>query len=250
MSLGATLRHVVIFTALTVLTQIGGLAWLGALVFRRRLLALALCYGALWALAVVTAPVFGRVPLHCGGDGPLRMHSVIYCATARNYMSPELLNTLEDVAAEVARQHPGAVVQVLDANFPFLDGFPLLPHLSHDDGDKVDLALFYSAGGQSLGRRTPSPIGYFHFPEAPTGCPRGVWPTMRWDMGWLQPLWPEVQIDDARTAALMRVLTDHPSVGKIFLEPWLRDGMGLAHPKIRFQGCRAARHDDHIHMQL
>lgn len=114
----------------------------------------------------------------------------------------------------------------------------------------MDLALFYTANGQSLGTRTPSPIGYFHFPYAPTQCPAGKWPTMRWDMGWLQPLWPDVQIDDTRTATLMQALVRHTDVGKIFLEPYLVTRMGLTGDKIRFEGCRAARHDDHIHLQL
>jgi hypothetical protein len=29
---------------------------------------------------------------------------------------------------------PGTVTIALDANFPFVNGFPLLPHLSHADG--------------------------------------------------------------------------------------------------------------------
>jgi hypothetical protein len=39
-------------------------------------------------------------------------------------------------------------------------------------------------------------------------------------------------------------------VAKIFVEPPLAAQLGLSDPKIRFQGCRAARHDDHIHIQL
>ncbi|MDG1408954.1 MAG: hypothetical protein P8Q50_14385 [Octadecabacter sp.] len=39
-------------------------------------------------------------------------------------------------------------------------------------------------------------------------------------------------------------------VGKIFIEPHLAQTLGLNDPKVRFQGCRAARHDDQIHIQL
>lgn len=38
---------------------------------------------------------------------------------------------------------PQIRISYLDANFPFKDGFPLLPHLSHDDGRKVDIAFMY-----------------------------------------------------------------------------------------------------------
>jgi murein endopeptidase len=69
-------------------------------------------------------------------------------------------------------------------------------------------------------------------------------------MGWLQPYWPSWEIDEARTVKLIEVLAADSRVGKILLEPHLKDRLKLDHPKIRFQGCRAARHDDHIHMQL
>jgi hypothetical protein len=39
-------------------------------------------------------------------------------------------------------------------------------------------------------------------------------------------------------------------VDKVFLEPHLTSSLGLAAPAVRFQGCRAARHDDHIHVQI
>ena len=39
--------------------------------------------------------------------------------------------------------------------------------------------------------------------------------------------------------------------GKILLEPHLAHRLGVeGRPNIRFQGCRAARHDDHIHVQI
>ncbi len=39
-------------------------------------------------------------------------------------------------------------------------------------------------------------------------------------------------------------------VEKIFVEPHLAERLGVQADTIRFQGCRAARHDDHIHMQV
>jgi hypothetical protein len=128
--------HGMLVLALTVLSQLGGLAWLVALRFRRRVLVFLIAYSALMAGAQVVAPVFGRVPLPCQGE-VLRMQSVFYCLTLRNFVTPEML----EVAA------------------------------------------------------------------------------------------------DAR-------------VGKVFVEPPPATRLGVAGPKIRFQDCRAARHDDHIHVQL
>jgi murein endopeptidase len=53
-----------------------------------------------------------------------------------------------------------------------------------------------------------------------------------------------------RIAALINLFTADPRVIKIFVEPPLATRFNLSDPKIRFQGCRAARHDDHIHIQL
>ena len=41
-----------------------------------------------------------------------------------------------------------------------------------------------------------------------------------------------------------------PNLGKVFIEPHLKDRMKLTNSKIRFHGCGAVRHDDHIHIQL
>jgi hypothetical protein len=138
---------------------------------------------------------------------------------------------------------------VLDANFPFLDGFPLLPHLSHDDGEKADLAFYYAGETGYLKGATRSPIGYFAFEQGPTNCSK-TWPTLRWDFEALQPLWHDYGIDEDRNRSVLEVLVEDDRVGKVFVEPHLVERLGAAHPKIRFQGCRAARHDDHIHFQL
>ena len=49
---------------------------------------------------------------------------------------------LKSTSDKIAAQYPGATIQYLDACFPFIDRFPLLPHLSHNDGNKIDLSLF------------------------------------------------------------------------------------------------------------
>jgi hypothetical protein len=207
-------------------------------------------YAVLWGVAVGVAPqVSGRVALPCSGE-PLRAQSVLYCVMLRNFVVPELRDVARDAAEAMARAHPGTVTLALDGGFPFLNGFPLLPHLSHDDGEKLDLALLYTAPDGTPVQATRSPLGYFAFEMlGPDTCPP-VWLTLRRDMAWLQPLLPDRPLDKAGTAALVRLLLDDPGVGKVLIEPPLARAMGLAHSKLRFQGCRAARHDDHIHLQL
>lgn len=241
--------NIAVFSILTVVTQLGGIAWLIALLFRRRLLAFVLAYLAISVSAVLVAPHFGRVAINCFGSGPLEVQSWMYCALNRNYVSPELADVLEDTAEAVAIRYPGTKTLLLDANFPFFKGFPLLPHLSHDDGEKADLAFYYRDETGYLAGATRSPIGYFAFETGPTDCSK-TWPSLRWDFDLAQLVWHDYELDAERTRKVLQVLSSDDRVGKVFIEPHMVKSLGLAHPKIRFQGCRAARHDDHIHFQL
>jgi len=50
---------------------------------------------------------------------------------------------------------------------------------------------------------------------------------------------------------LIATLSKHPDTGKIFIEPHLKSRLGFANDsKVRFHGCAAVRHDDHIHIEL
>ena len=241
--------HAAWITFLTLLTQIGGIAWLIACLFRRRWLAFVALYAALSIAALWIAPMFGRVALPCTGE-TLRIQSAIYCALNRHYVVPELSQVLQETAVKAAKERPGTITQVLDANFPFLDGFPLLPHLSHDDGRKADIAFYYQdASRRYLPAATRSAIGYFAFEQGPTDCPSRIL-SLRWDLDWLQPLMRDLPPDVARMKTVMRLLSADPRIGKILLEPHQVHSWGVSHGKVRFQGCRAARHDDHIHVQL
>lgn len=239
--------HAILIIALTLVTQLGGIAWLIALRFRRRLPVFLIAYAALWTLAFATSP---RTALPCFGE-PLRMQSPLYCALMRNYVTPDLGDVAKDAATQMATTHPGTITLALDGSFPFLTGFPLLPHLSHDDGEKLDFAFYYTTPTHTyLPGQTRSPLGYFAFEtlNSPT-CPAASL-TLRWDLAPLQSLWPDRPMDPIRTTALINLFTADPRVAKIFVEPPLATRLNLSHPKLRFQGCRAARHDDHIHIQL
>ena len=241
--------HSLLVLFLTLLTQIGGIAWLAALKFRPRFLSFAVIYAILCAATLLIAPQFGREPLPCTSDGPLRMQSKLYCVLNRQYVTPELRSVLRDHARAMQQRFPDTQTLVLDANFPFLTGFPLLPHLSHDDGRKVDLAFHYQDATGYLPRTTKSPIGYFAFEDGPSDCPKNTL-SLRWNMTWLQSLWPDYHLEPERMATALRLLIADARVSKVFIEPHLKMRLNANASKIRFQGCRAARHDDHIHLQL
>jgi hypothetical protein len=249
---------------LTALTQVGGAILLGVIatgrIFRWGRFAVAGGFLVAYAAAslIVVPPLAalgGRVPLSCTSE-PLRALPVL-CALNRHYIRPGLLTLANTLAADVDAEFPGSVTVALDANFPFLDDFPLLPHLSHDDGRKLDLAFYYSgADGSYLPAVTRSPIGYWAF-EKPaateeTTCPDALL-SARWDMPLLQPLFPSLKLEPKRTRyALDWLFEKGPAHGlqRVFLEPYLAHRLGVSSELLGFQGCRAARHDDHIHLQV
>lgn len=241
------------------LSQIGGFAYLaGVLLGRSRtwrsLGVFLICYAVLWIAASFIAPLFGRVPLSCGfgKNDNLKMQSSLYCVLSRHYVTPELKEVAFDLADHIEGNFPGTTTLALDGNFPFFTGFSLLPHLSHDDGRKLDLAFYYSENG-----KTKSPIGYWAF-EPPTSkeyqpCMKSSKPSLRWDMSWFRVTHNDLNLDPSRTKAALKWLENEgkkQGVTKVFVEPHLKYRFGLTGDIIRFQGCRAARHDDHIHLQV
>jgi hypothetical protein len=262
------LLHTVVVLFLTLLAQIGGVVWLLALALRRllpwqRRIAFALLFLALYAGSTLAihqiVPLTGRVALPCFTTGNLVVRSPLLCALNRNYVTPKMAVAANAYADHMAKIFPGTRTLALDANFPFMTGFPLLPHLSHDDGRKLDLALFYQdVSGTFRNGETRSPLGYFVFQQpsqdAPQPCAdRRRWLTLRWDMAWLQPLLPDWDVEPQRMKEALRWLSSEGrshGIDKIFIEPHIPARLGIANASIRFQGCRAARHDDHIHIQL
>lgn len=266
------LGHALAILLLTVVTQIGGLAYLLALLFRgllfrhsrRRGVALLLLFVILYggATAALDAGVVTRragLPCWESGGAHLVSASPLTCLLNRHYVTPGTHGAVASLAEHMNARFPGTLTQTLDAGFPFLVGFPLLPHLSHDDGRKVDLAFYYKGADATYQRGAlASPLGYWGFtPPAPgepqpcAGETKGL--SLRWDTDWFQPLVrDDLTMDEARTKAALQWLTaegkEH-GVARILLEPHLTSRLGLASDMIRFQGCAAARHDDHIHVE-
>ena len=175
----------------------------------------------------------------------------------RHYVDPRLATLLTALSREIDRAHPGTLTVFLDASFPFFDRFPLLPHLSHGDGRKLDIAYYYGApDGSYLPGQLRSPIGYWAFeqPGAVTSpCQDQSWLSLRWDMKALQRFYPDRPLEPERTGAALRWLVmEGPQFGveRVFIEPYLAVRLGVSSPILGFQGCRAARHDDHIHFQI
>jgi hypothetical protein len=157
------------------------------------------------------------------------------------------------------KYHAGTVVNYLDAGFPFINKFPLLPHLSHDDGKKLDLAFFYTDANTGKPSNTaPSPIGYgineeplpgeINTPAICAGNGYRMYSMLRNIMP--QGNKKNFLFDAERTAAAVNLFCAQPAVNKIFIEPHLKTRLHLTSSKIRFHGCQAVRHDDHFHVEI
>jgi len=270
------LAGLLLLTVVTLLTQVGGLAVLITwLIARwaplRRLrgwsraglnaaLFVAL-YAALHGFVVPPlAALGGRVPLPCSAQPgrPFAAGHPLFCLLDRHYVDPRLVTLITSLSRDVEHSYPGTVTLYLDGNLPLLNGFPLLPHLSHDDGRKLDIAFYYAAAdGAYRPGRLRSPIGYWAFeqPSATdeTRCPGRPWLTLRWDMRLLQRVLPALPLEPHRTGTALRWLVTEGrnfDVERVFIESYLATRLGVTSPLLGFQGCRAARHDDHIHVQL
>lgn len=273
--MGKRLLGLLLFVALTLLTQVGGIVFAVCWLMSRFLSPLsgwwrAAINGALFAglyavLSIFVVPPLaalgGRVPLPCSAtaDRPFAAAHPMFCWLNRHYVDARFTTLMDDLSRDMTRQYPGTVTLFLDANLPFINGFPLLPHLSHGDGRKLDIANYYrGADGAYLPGQTRSPIGYWAFEQPVTGdtpspCRADAWLTTRWDMRFLQGLFPDRPLDPERTRAALRWLTiegQRAGIERIFIEPYLAARLGVSSPLLGFQGCRAARHDDHIHIQI
>jgi len=241
---------------LTVVTQIGGVAVVaGALAarrFRRSAWAGALAaYAIAWLFAIPLARLAGRVPLplRASAELPLAPLNVLTCVLNRHYARASVRDL-------VVRAAHGRTLYYLDAGFPF--GGPLFPHLSHGDGRKIDLAFFYrdAKTGAVLDARDVLFVAYgASSPPAPGEIDQPAICAAEGHRlyGLLTTLAPargDLVVDAVATAALVRALATDPASEKVFLEPHLRARWGLEGVgTLRYHGCHAVRHDDHVHVQ-
>jgi len=265
--------RILFFLLLTILTQVGGLIYIGSLLFypliqrktHHRLSKSILKIAAFifpylastfFLIPLIAKPFGGRVPLPVNGN--LKPLNIITCLLNRHYVNPSLKEAASAIAVQMKEQFPGTTVNYLDASFPFFHHFPLVPHLSHNDGKKLDLAFFYLDETGKPINTTPSVIGY-GAGEPPRAneintaefCERKGY----WQYSLLNKIIPrknsqELLFDSTRTKALAIYFANNPSIEKIFIEPHLKARLHLTSFKFRFHGCQAVRHDDHLHVQV
>lgn len=266
---------IIFILLLTFLTQIGGIAYLislasfgqiekkVALPWRKafvKLFSFLLIYFIFTLVLVpLVAPSFGRVPLPLFEKNHLQPTNLLTCLLNRNYVKPELRRVAFKVAQEINQKYPGVTINYLDANFPFLNKFPLFPHLSHNDGRKLDLSFQYNrAVLNQATNAVPSWIGYGICEEPKDGeenmaaycASQGYW-----QYGWLRTVIPQTnkayfRFNELRTKELVNAFASEKAIDRIFIEPHLKKRLKLTSDKILFHGCHAVRHDDHIHVQL
>ncbi len=256
----------IVFSVLTILIQIGGVIYLvSAFVTRkqakRRSLKRIITFSVFYLLATYLiilsiAPLFGREKIK--NSELVQAHSLFYGLTNRNYVRLELNQVIQNIATVFEKQNPGIKLIYLDANFPFFDGFPLLPHLSHDDGGKIDISFVYKNPDGQLTNKKVSVSGYGIYEEPMnseydqiTDCKnQGYW---QYDLPkylTFGSINEEVSFSERGTRELVNLIASQRLVGKIFIEPHLKNRLNLTSEKIRFHGCQAVRHGDHIHFQL
>lgn len=258
------------FILLTLTTEIGGVILLVAFIFCRlfivhmrtlaTIIVFILLYCAMtFAVVPMIAPYFGRIALPCQSlENHYKAASPLYCWLNRNYVTLQTKEMLTALSQHMNETYEGTETLYLDASFPFFSNIPPLPHLSHKDGKKIDLAYYYrDPTGSYIPGLLRSPIGYlgYEHPQADSKLPCADYKgfSLRWNFNWLQPLFVNQQLDEERTRAALQWLATEGSkynVEEIFLEPYLKQRLGLSESNIRFQGCQATRHDDHMHVGI
>lgn len=274
-----TIVGCLLFVVLDKSTSTGGFVFLGVAYLAWDLhrggtrLPMAMLAGLAFFLAgmpianLVVAPIIGaqigRVALPCkpGPDAPYAALTPLLCALGRNYVRPEVDVMLKEMARDLRRAYP-------DMTFPVLDAGPMYSGMGgrytsrnwRKRGWSVDLAYFYQdAAGKYVPHETPSPIGFWGFQAPPAGskpvcADDAVSSFLRWDMAWFQAyVRQDLTLDERRTAAMLRWLTQRGrqfGVKEVLIEPHMAKRLGVTSPLIRFQGCLAARHDDHIHVEV
>ena len=259
---------------LTLLTQVGGIIWLLCLPLflyinkkfpKKKKWLKPVSYFTIYSLCTFLiippiAGIWGRKPLPFFGKEGVKPLNRWTCIMNRHYVRPELESLVLESAKKMRQKHPGTIIAYMDANHPFRNGYPLIPHLSHNDGKKIDIAFFWTdAKGKPLHRKARNAFGYggSEFPrkgeyDASIDCEAKGY----WQYAWMSKYMPQadpkkVVFDHQRNKDYLRILATLPRTGKILLEPHLKTRLGLSgYGKVRFHGCHAVKHDDHLHLQL
>lgn len=202
----------------------------------------------------IIAPFFGRERVkHSDKVKPATYMTILL---NRNYVKPALNDLIAKTAADL--KNSKVRLHYLDANFPFIDKFPLLPHLSHNDGKKIDLNLVYENEAGEIIHKRKSVSGYGVFESPKKGEPNQIHDCI--NNGYWQYDYPkyltlgrmnkDLKFSEKGNKEMVETILKQKGIGKIFIEPHLKQRLQLRNSRIRYHGCRAVRHDDHIHIQL
>lgn len=254
--------HFIVFIFFTLATQIGGVLYFVVLYIHRKYklrkrmsFALFVTVYLLFTFLIVPplASLFGRTQI--SHTDKMNASNYMTVLLNRNYVRKDLNELLIRVSKKIG--NPNLKIQYLDAGFPFINGFPLPPHLSHNDGRKVDISFVYEED-QLITNKLKSFTGYGVFVDPKAGeinqteiCKQN---------GYFQYDFPKylsfgsindhLTFSEKGTKKLTDLFLKESEVQKIFIEPHLKNRLDLNHPKVRFHGCGAVRHDDHIHLQI
>ncbi len=268
------LSNLILIVLLTIITQTGGLVLILCIPFfyltrnkfsnlwkkfAFKLASYTVAYSICTVLIVpFVAKQFGKVQLPLFETSHFRPANSLTYFLNRNYVRSELKTALESVAKEMNKKYPGTTINYLDANFPFINKFPLLPHRSHNDGRKLDVSFSYKTKSGERSNEVPSFIGYGVCEEPqpneynmPSICAaKGYWQYSALKKIVSQKKNGELLFDAERTRSLVNFFAEQEVIGWMFIEPHLKTRLGLTSSKVAFHGCQAVRHDDHLHVQL
>tara|TARA_R100001369_G_scaffold25487_1_gene46458 strand:+ start:110 stop:853 length:744 start_codon:yes stop_codon:yes gene_type:complete len=245
-------------------TQIGGIVYLLSLIiskkwkknlkFKTLIIFTSLYLFSTLLIVPLISPIFGREKVkHSQKIKPTNYMTVLL---NRNYVKPKL----NELLSKTEKKLNGTNIEIhyLDANFPFINKFPLLPHLSHNDGKKIDISLIYETENGIITNKQKSISGYGLFENPKPTEYNQIEKCL--NKGYFQYDFPkyltlgeinkELVFSEKGTKKLIENILKSQNLGKIFLEPHLKSRMNLKNNRIRYHGCRAVRHDDHIHIQL
>jgi len=263
-----------IFLLLTLVTQVGGFIYLvyemvHPLATKRikskapRVIVKMIIYGTLYLMICLTivpfiAGYFGRVPLPflLEQNDTVKPASLFYPLANRHYVTPALKEAFLEIAADYCSKTDVESLTYLDANFPFLDGYPLHPHKSHFDGKKLDISFIFRDKKKNILSKSPSLLGYGYV-EGPNKGEEDKPKECSETNSYYNILYKitsqnkAVTFDQKLNTSLIKQLVNSKAIDKIFIEPHLKNRLGFKrNSKVRFQGCNSMRHDDHIHIQL
>ena len=250
--------HLGIIIFLTALTQVGGLIWFLTILIsiktkKKKRYIFPFIYLVFSILIIPPiAKTFDREALPVF-NSELKPRNLVYPLLFRNYADRNLKILLEESANKL--KYNNITITYLDANFPFFNGFPLIPHLSHNDGKKVDISFIYIDKSGKTTNKKPSASGYGAYVKGNSKTSKSCLNRGFWQYDFPKYLTfgtiNNLKLDNKRTKLLIEQLLASRKVEKIFIEPYLKEHLGLSSEnRIRFHGCQAVRHDGHIHLQI